>query len=325
MSVATPAISIIVPTRNRPALLQRALASIAAQQMADFEVHVVDDGSDAEHRGAYAGLAEFDDARFQLHLIGSAGQRGSGPSYTRNFGLARSRAGIVAFLDDDDVWLAPDHLRNMLAAFQAEPPADAYISNQQAVLASGEVASRAWLPGLRAQSGPGPTAVGLAQLTQAGGFAHLNIYALRKSIALASGGFWERTGYEEDRDFYWRTIDRCRTVVFNPAVIGQHNIPDRNRQQNASTSHSQVERWLLSALVSQHIASEVASPAISRMTRHYEGDILRHLSRHFIAQGKSRTALPFARAALAARFSWKWLLYLLYIATLSLKHASGPK
>ena len=41
----TPEISVIIPTHNRRAMLREALASVAAQRGANFEVIVVDDGS----------------------------------------------------------------------------------------------------------------------------------------------------------------------------------------------------------------------------------------------------------------------------------------
>jgi hypothetical protein len=42
------------------------------------------------------------------------------------------------------------------------------------------------------------------ELARCGGFAQLNILALRKDLAWDIGGFWTRTSYEEDRDFFWR-------------------------------------------------------------------------------------------------------------------------
>jgi glycosyltransferase involved in cell wall biosynthesis len=315
-----PLVSIIVPTRNRPGLLQKALASILAQRSDRYEVIVVDDGSDEHHRAAYPHLPELTNPRVRLHLLGLPGQHGSGPSVVRNAGLAIAGGSVITFLDDDDHWTDVEHLSRMIAAFQAAPPADAYIACQQAIRPDGSVAPAAWLPGLTKQFSI-PTVVrlhdGLATLIAAGGFAHLNIYALRRDIALAVGGFWERTNYEEDRDFFWRSIDRCTTVAFDPRIVSQHNIPDRAQQANVTTRYSQTERWLVSLLVSQHIAVSVASSRIAYMSRGYEGDILRHLSRHYAVEKRNDLALHFARMALAARHSWKWRAYTYYLTLLT--------
>ena len=41
----TPIVSVIIPTHNRPELLPEALASIAGQTITDWQVIIVDDGS----------------------------------------------------------------------------------------------------------------------------------------------------------------------------------------------------------------------------------------------------------------------------------------
>lgn len=146
-------------------------------------------------------------------------------------------------------------------------------------------------------------------LLQAGGFAQLNILALRKDTATAIGGFWTRTSYEEDRDFYWRAVDAVGGVFFNPDVVAQHNVPDPQRQNNLSRSFSQAERWLLSVLVSQHVAMTVRHDAVRAMCQQYEGDILRRLSQHWSSEARHDLALQYARRALAARLSFKWAVY----------------
>jgi len=45
-STATPVVSIVIATRNRPTCLAHALKSIAAQSYKNIEVIIVDDGSD---------------------------------------------------------------------------------------------------------------------------------------------------------------------------------------------------------------------------------------------------------------------------------------
>ncbi len=100
---ARPQVSIIIPTYNRPVLLQRSLASALAQQGARVEVIVVDDGS--------VPPAAIQDSP-QVTLIRTDN---GGVSAARNAGLARSRGDYVMFLDSDD-WLEPDAVANLLAA-----------------------------------------------------------------------------------------------------------------------------------------------------------------------------------------------------------------
>ena len=103
-----PKVSVVIPTKGRPALLMRAIDSVLAQTMADVEVVVVIDGHDPE---TTARLATVTDRR--VRVCQNATSRGSGKA--RNIGAWRAEGDWIAFLDDDDVWL-PRKLERQLAA-----------------------------------------------------------------------------------------------------------------------------------------------------------------------------------------------------------------
>lgn len=319
-ATATCRISVIIPTRNRHVLLERALVRIRTQRFADFDVIVVDDASDGTTRAAYPALWKQLDSRFRLIELGASGGPGSGPSQARNAGIAAASGAIVTFCDDDDFWTGDGHLAAMAEVFDADLKVDLYIADQTAVASSGSVERARWLPQLTALVGSQPRAhahgylVDLDQLVRGGGFAQLNIVAVSRTTAQAIGGFWTRTSYEEDRDFFWRAADAARAIFYNPEVVAQHNVPDPTRQDNLSRSFFQAERWLLSALVSQHIALSVESAPVRALCHSYEGDILRRLSRHLSDAGRHALGLQYARRALAARLSFKWALYTLGLA-----------
>lgn len=96
----SPLFSVILPTHSRPEMLRRAIASVRAQTLTDFELIIVDDASPEPVR-----LPEMNDARVQL--IRSAENRGA--AHARNLGLHRARGQFVSFLDDDDEY-APNFL-----------------------------------------------------------------------------------------------------------------------------------------------------------------------------------------------------------------------
>ena len=308
-------VSVIVPTRNRHALLERMLLRIRSQTFGDFEVIVVDDGSDAASRQACSDSLGRLDSRFRVIELGMPGGPGHGPSVARNAGIDAATGDIITFCDDDDFWTGDTHLAAMVDVFDSQPEVDLYIANQTAVSHLGATERTDWLPALLGMVASRPRThahgyrIALDELVRAGGFAQLNILALRRTTAQAIGGFWTRTSYEEDRDFFWRAADAARAVFFNPDVIAQHNVPDPARQNNLSRRFSQAERWLLSALVSQHIAMKVDSTAIRALCLSYEGDILRRLSRYWSGEGKHALGWQYARRALAARMSLKWALY----------------
>jgi glycosyltransferase involved in cell wall biosynthesis len=291
------------------------LTHIRSQRFAAFEVIVVDDGSSSATRATYAELWDALDRRFTLIKLGCPDGPGVGPSVARNIGMQAASGDIITFCDDDDFWTSDEHLAMMTEVFDADPQVDVYIANQSAVSCQGTVERLDWLPTLMAivqtktRSHVRGYRLSLDDLVRSGGFAQLNILAVRRATATAIGGFWTRISYEEDRDFFWRASDAARAIFFNPAVIAQHNVPDPARQDNLSRSFTRDERWMISALVSQHIAMHVDSPAVRILCQTYEGDILRHLSQSLSGEGKHALGLLYARRALAARVSLKWALY----------------
>ena len=90
--------SVVIPTFNRVALLERSLLALTAQTASpnSFEVIVVDDGSTDGTAAMVAGM------RTPYALVYVAQQR-SGVAVARNAGVARARGEIVCFLDDDVV------------------------------------------------------------------------------------------------------------------------------------------------------------------------------------------------------------------------------
>ena len=96
-------ISCVIPTKNRPEMTCRAIASVVAQDTPVSEIIVVDDGS-TDHTAAFV-AARFSDVR----LLPCSGL---GPGLARNAGVAEACGEVVMFLDSDDVWL-PGHVARL--------------------------------------------------------------------------------------------------------------------------------------------------------------------------------------------------------------------
>lgn len=110
-----PLVSVILPTRDRPALLPRAVASVLEQLYVCWELVVVDDG---ETDAVTQALAHIDDAGV---VVVDGPRRGLGAA--RNAGLDRARGEVVCYLDDDNV-MHPAWLRAVAYVFLARPEMD---------------------------------------------------------------------------------------------------------------------------------------------------------------------------------------------------------
>jgi glycosyltransferase involved in cell wall biosynthesis len=107
-------VTAIVPTCNRPGLLERALRSIAAQELAPTETIIVDDAGIGSNDSTFRVLQRC--GLREVHLV--ANSRAKGASGARNTGAALATGDLLAFLDDDDEWL-PSYLAQAVLAFSS--------------------------------------------------------------------------------------------------------------------------------------------------------------------------------------------------------------
>lgn len=110
---SAPLVTVILPTYNRSELILRAVDSVLNQDFQNFELIVVDDGSE-DH--TFEALAVYGD---RLSILRQAH---AGVSRARNTGLSRARGHLIAFLDSDDWWL-PRKLSAQVHFFENHPEA----------------------------------------------------------------------------------------------------------------------------------------------------------------------------------------------------------
>jgi glycosyltransferase involved in cell wall biosynthesis len=102
------AVTVVIPTFERPAGCERAVRSALEQQPEPLEVIICDDGSGRVTRERLHTLAREDD-RIRYIWLPHRGTPGPG----RTVGYKSASAPWVAFLDDDDAWL-PGKLQRQL-------------------------------------------------------------------------------------------------------------------------------------------------------------------------------------------------------------------
>ncbi|MFM7413266.1 MAG: glycosyltransferase family 2 protein [Planctomycetota bacterium] len=128
-----PVISIVTPTFNRREVLARALDSVRAQTVVDFEHIVVDDGSED---GSVEMCRRFGDPRIRVHRLDAR----RGANHARNEGVKLASAPVVTFLDSDDEFL-PDRLERVLEVLAEESDVDLVLSSFRVRTPAAEVAS----------------------------------------------------------------------------------------------------------------------------------------------------------------------------------------
>ena len=112
-----PRFSVVIPLYNKASYIRRAIDSVLNQQIDDFELLVVNDGSTD---GGERIVESYIDPRIRL-----MNQANAGVSAARNLGIHLSVASYVAFLDADDSW-DPDFLTRIDQLTEEFPSAGAF-------------------------------------------------------------------------------------------------------------------------------------------------------------------------------------------------------
>jgi glycosyltransferase involved in cell wall biosynthesis len=107
-----PNVSVIIPTYQRGHIVGQAINSVLAQTYSDYEIIVINDGSQDNTSQVLA--------QFSEHNIITIHQANQGLSAARNAGIRSARGKYIAFLDDDDLW-EPQKLEKQIPVLEANP------------------------------------------------------------------------------------------------------------------------------------------------------------------------------------------------------------
>jgi len=107
-------VSVIIPVFNGERYLGEAIESVIAQTLRPIEIIVVDDGSPDNSQEVACHYGEF---------VKYFHQTNQGTATARNYGINLARGSFLAFLDQDDLWLA-DKLYRQMQVFTSFPEQD---------------------------------------------------------------------------------------------------------------------------------------------------------------------------------------------------------
>lgn len=118
-------VTAIITTHNREDILPRAVKSVFDQTYDDIDLIVVDDASTD---GTQKYLTNLADRYERVTYIRISPEETRGANHARNVGIAAAAGRLIAFLDDDDVWL-PHKTERQIAFFKRRPEVRALSSD----------------------------------------------------------------------------------------------------------------------------------------------------------------------------------------------------
>jgi glycosyltransferase involved in cell wall biosynthesis len=227
-----------MPVRNGARWLRAAIDSVRDQTFRDFELVIVDDGSDDETVLLLERCARADERVRVLH------QPPLGIVAALNLGITAARAPYLARLDADDV-ARSDRLALQLAFIERHDRVDLVGSAAQVIDASGAVIGRIAPP-----TDPGKLA---RHLRRGNPFVHSSVMMRAESVRRL-GGYRRAFGAAEDYDLWLRMAENG----------GIANLPERLvalRRHDASISRRNAVRQSFSVRLAQRSAAARLSGA----------------------------------------------------------------
>jgi glycosyltransferase involved in cell wall biosynthesis len=199
---ANPCVSVILATFNRAAYLTRSINSVLNQTYKDYELIVVDDGSDDD---TFSIVNQFIQKHENVRYLKHSNRK---LSITKNTGIQAAAGRYIAFIDSDDEY-KPDYLEKRVSFMKAHENIDlieggAIVIGNEYVKDRHDLSKEIHLSECRI----GPTFFG------------------KKEVFVTLGGFDKNILYSEDAEF-WDRAEKAFSVkiVEEPLYIYYRDTP----------------------------------------------------------------------------------------------------
>ncbi len=276
-----PLISVIIPAYNAAAYIAQTIDSVVRQTYANFEVIVVNDGSD-------------DTESFERELAGYGDriryifQQNGGPSSARNTGIRAAQGELVAFLDSDDIW-EPEFLATQVACFRRNSKLDLVWCNCSRLGASANERTQF-------DFYPPRRPVTLESLIRIQNVPVTSTVVARKETVIGAGLFDVSMRRAEDFDLWLRMATRGAQFDFQDQVLArrQHRPASLSADiAGMSEGASKAYRKLTASLGEKH----ELLPVIRSSDEQYAAGVHHELAKSLMDEGRWDEAFECVRKA----------------------------
>lgn len=276
-----PSVSIILPYYEGHQWLTRSIESVRAQDVQSWELIIVDDGS-AE--SPLPLIRSFEDPRIRFFRTVHSG-KGS----ALNKGALESKAGLLCFIDQDDLMM-PGRVLLQLGVFQNNANVEACYSDYRRIHDDGRLIDH-----FMSRQATNPEI--LCQMARGVSLISMQTLMIRKATFVKLGGFSNDIALSglDDAEFFIRLLLSDAVLKYQPGIVQSWVLHDRNF--SISDSFQETRLVLL-----RHLSENSKTyPELGRYLSHfkYHTHFMRGI--HFLEKGSSDEALHSFLLALVER------------------------
>ena len=280
-----PLVSVIIPTYNRETLIRKAIDSVLAQTYRQWEIVVVDDGSEDNTKDVV--LSYKNENIFYIY------QENRGIAAARNTGIKNSRGSFIAFLDSDDYW-RPNKLEKQMKLFFEHPEYGMVASQCASIRTDGT---------FRKRNRRGKSGWVLEDLFKAN-FIRTSSAIVKRECLDKVGLFDETLKEGEEYDLWLRIASKYPIGFVNEPLAVYVDNP-----YGVSTDSLVGRLYRLQLLQKTYLKEKIPKKVYTKRianTCHYIG-------RHYLKRGEKRSGQDYLRkACMLDPFNLKNLLYYVY-------------
>ncbi len=281
--MTTPLVSVIVPTYNglKRGYLREALASVLAQTYANFELIIVDDGSDDDIEVGCSDILK--DERVRLTRRDNGGL-----SAARMTGIELAKGEYIALLDDDDRWL-PGKLEAQLKFFvNSTDPKTGMVFTGVRLINSNGVAI-----GVRIKSANG--GMYRSFVFHGNGITAPSAVMFRRDVVDSVGNFDPTMRSLEDLDM-WLRISRRFSIYSMRELLTDYRLHGDTITAKSFSREEEYERKLYKRILEE-------DPTLDSYV--VERNMLRRFAVRHLSLGNYRDARRGLSESLRCKFSWE--------------------
>jgi glycosyltransferase involved in cell wall biosynthesis len=285
--------SIVIPCFNVADTISRAIDSVLAQTLSDFELLFVDDGSTDDTSAIVLDLVRGTPLiRTRARLLQ---QDNRGPGAARNLGMAQARGDFICFLDADDLW-SPRYLARVGSIYEELPELGALAVNAWHLNAGG------YRLHIQARDNRPVLVDDYFEARLAGTMAvHTSGVTIRNWIPGKIGCFREDLRRSQDTEYWARLAAAGVRWGFSPEPLV---IYDRSRDSSLSHGPS----WHMNVPSPETWGREIWPLVDSRLRESFRSVYLKRAKGYcsaFLKAGDGRAARITAREALSRATRWQ--------------------
>lgn len=202
--------SIVMPYYKNEKVVRRSINSVLEQYEQDFELIIIDDGSNDSIEDI---VAEYNDERIKI-----IHQDNHGVAHARNVGIRESKGEWICFLDSDDEWLR-NHLSKIVELQKKYPNIFMFITSHRR-LGAKTVDSSSLIPDSWDEDCIVEDLLNL--IFKKGEVIHTNSICIHSDMFKKNGMFVEEVSIGEDTDLWYRFSMRTTPVITKTITTVYH-------------------------------------------------------------------------------------------------------